>query len=218
MLYLNFSLLDGYTTTSEMEQFMWDERYKSEVYAYGTEPNDFLIEVCAKLPRGDVLCLAEGEGRNAVWLASQGFAVTAVDSSGVGLEKAHKLANERGVKINTVKADLADFEIGVQRWDVIVSIFCHLPPALRRDVHQRCVSGLRAGGMMLLEAYTPDQLNYNTGGPPKVEMMMDAQSLDMELNGLEFLHLEECVRDLHEGEFHNGTGSIVQALAIKPKQ
>lgn len=195
---------------------MWDQRYSSETYAYGTEPNEFLSAMFKHLTNGRVLCLGEGEGRNAVWLAQQGVEVTAVDSSEVGLAKARRLAEARGANITTVHADLEDFDIEPRHWDVIVSIFCHLPPDLRRDLHRRCVEGLRPSGMLLLEAYTPAQLEYATGGPPTAGMMMDAQSLRSELAGLEFLQLEECVRDVHEGEFHNGPGAVVQVLARKP--
>ena len=194
---------------------MWNERYSSESYAYGTTANDFLVSMIDRLPSGKILCLAEGEGRNAVWLAQQSNEVTAVDASDIGLQKANRLAKERGVEITTVHADLADYDIGEQRWDAIISIFCHLPPDLRRDVHRRCVEGLRDDGMILLEAYTPLQLEYRTGGPPVAEMMMDASSLRSELKGLRFLHLQECVRDIHEGEFHEGKGAVVQVLAMK---
>ena len=102
---------------------MWDQRYSNETYAYGTEPNDFLLAMYNKLPTGKVLCLAEGEGRNAVWLAEQGLEVTAVDSSEVGLQKAKKLAKTRGVKINTVHADLADFKIKPNHWDLLCRFF-----------------------------------------------------------------------------------------------
>jgi SAM-dependent methyltransferase len=194
---------------------MWNDRYSNETYAYGTEPNDFLVAQFGKLPEGRVLCLGDGEGRNSVWLAQQGRKVTAVDASEVGLEKARRLAETRGVEITTVHADLADFEIKSQSWNVIVSIFCHLPPELRRSVHRRCVEGLCSGGVMLLEAYTPTQLEYKTGGPPTAEMMMDAESLRMDLAGLEFQHLQECIREVHEGEFHDGIGAVVQAVARK---
>ncbi len=196
---------------------MWNQRYSSDTYAYGIEPNDFLVAMCNRLQKGRTLCLAEGEGRNAVWLARQGFEVTAVDASEVGLEKAARLADDHEVKITTVHADLADYRIEPRYWDAIVSIFCHLPASLRRSVHHQCVEGVREGGIFLLEAYTPEQLNYGTGGPPNVDMMMDAASLRDELSGLEFLHLQECVRKVHEGEFHNGMGAVVQMLARKSK-
>lgn len=194
---------------------MWDERYKSDIYAYGTVPNAFLTEMHDTLPSGRILCLGEGEGRNAVWLAEQGHVVTAVDSSEIGLKKAQQLAKSRGVTIATIHADLADYEIEHGQWDAIVSIFCHLPPALRKDVHRNCVDGLRPGGVFLLEAYSPLQLEFKTGGPSTVDMMMDVPSLTTELTGLEFAHLQERVREVNEGAFHTGAGAVVQVLAQK---
>lgn len=196
---------------------MWDQRYSGEGYAYGTEPNEFLVAMAPRLPMGRMLCLGEGEGRNAVWLASQDHGVTAVDASRVGLEKAQRLAATRGVTITTLHRDLADYDIAPGSWGGIVSVFCHLPSALRADVHRRCVAGLRSGGVMLLEAYTPRQLGHGTGGPPVAELMMDEETLRAELSGLEFLHLQECEREIHEGTFHNGLGAVVQMVARKPQ-
>src|SRR5690554_6588810 len=116
---------------------MWNDRYNNEHYIYGTEPNRFLAEHYSSIPKGDVLCWAEGEGRNAVFLAEQGYQVTAVDLSDVGLAKAQRLAEARGVTITCVQADLAEFVLGENRWDGIVSIFAHLPPAVRQNLHQR---------------------------------------------------------------------------------
>ena len=192
---------------------MWDERYSADTYAYGTEPNVFLRSMLDRLPEGRVLCLGEGEGRNATWLALKGREVTAVDSSEVGLRKAQRLAQSRGVDITTVHADLKDFPIEHGGWDAIVSIFCHVPPPLRRDMHRRCAVGLKPGGMFLLEAYTPAQLAYGTGGPPNAELMMDLESLSAELEGLEFVYAKELIRDVHEGSYHDGPGAVVQLLA-----
>lgn len=195
---------------------MWDKRYSAEGYVYGTEPNGFLVSKAELLPTGRTLCLGEGEGRNAVWLAEQGHAVTAVDSSGVGLKKARALATSRGVRITTVQADLAHYTIEPATWDGIVSIFCHLPAPLRARVHRGCVAGLRPGGIMLLEAYTPEQLGRGTGGPPTAALMMDARSLRLELAGLEILELAETEREIHEGAFHNGVGAVVHLVARRP--
>ncbi len=195
---------------------MWDERYAGDEFVYGTEPNSFLVEVAARLPKGgEVLCLGEGEGRNAVWLARQGFRVTGIDASAVGLVKAARWAAEQGVKIETVHANLAEADLGEARWDGIVSIFCHLPPALRQQVHRQVVRALRPGGVFLLEAYTPRQLEFGTGGPPSAEMMMDLVSLGDELSGLSIEHGDELVREVHEGRFHFGTGAVVQLIASK---
>jgi len=176
----------------------------------------FFMAMSDRLPAGKVLCLAEGEGRNAVWLAEQGYQVTAVDASEVGLQKARQLAEMRGVHITTLHADLADFEVEPQYWDAIISIFCHLAPELRRKVHHRCEQGLRPDGLMLVEAYRSAQLEYKTGGPPLAVMMMDKNPISAELEGLEFIHLLECEREIHEGDFHHGMGAVIQVLARKP--
>ena len=197
---------------------MWNQRYGEPGFAYGTEPNDFLAANAERyLPRnGEILSLAEGEGRNAVYLAGLGFRVTGVDSSAVGLDKARALAEQRGVDIHTVVADLADFDLGVGRWDGIVSIWCHTPAGLRRRLHRAVVAALRPGGVLLLEAYTPDQLAYKTGGPPAAELMMTLAAVREELAGLDFLAGEEKVREVHEGRYHDGMSAVVQVVARKP--
>ncbi len=192
---------------------MWDEEYSVDEYVYGTEPNDFLLSMTEKLKKNRVLCLAEGEGRNAVHLAREGFAATAVDSSRVGLEKAERLAHQNGVVIETVLVDLADFTVVKDSWDSIVSISCHLPPDLRKKIHRDVVAGLRKGGTFLLEAYTPEQLEFGTGGPPSAEYMMDLETLREELSGLKIVHGVELVRNVVEGVNHTGMGSVVQVLA-----
>lgn len=195
---------------------MWDEEYATEEYVYGQTPNEFLAEKTENLTNGKVLCLAEGEGRNAVHLARQGFDATALDSSKVGLSKAEKLAQKNGVTIKTVHADLEDYIIEESAWDSIISISCHLAPELRRRVHKAVVSGLKSGGTFLLEAYTPKQLELATGGPPSAEYMMQLHLLETELAGLEFIHGAELVRDVLEGVNHTGKGAVVQVLARKP--
>jgi len=194
---------------------MWNQRYSDEQYVYGTEPNDFLVAMSQQLSKGKALCIGEGEGRNAVWLAQRGFKVTAVDSSEIGLHKAEKLARSRGVKIETIHADLADFPIENQQWNTIISIFCHLPSKLREEVHKRCISGLHKQGTILLEAYTPLQLELNTGGPSKLDLMMDVNTLANDFKGLSFFHLQERLREVNEGQYHHGTGAVVQVLAAK---
>jgi len=195
---------------------MWNERYSQAEYAFGKQPNDFLVQVIQQIPTGRVLCLADGEGRNGVYLAQQGCQVTAVDASPVGLGKARKLAAERSVTIETVVADLAEFPIQPNSWDAIVSIFCHLPPTIRTHVHRQAVAGLRSGGVFVLEAYTPRQLAFKTGGPPTADLTMELMTLQQELEGLEFTHAEELEREIQEGQFHQGHSAVVQVLAVKP--
>lgn len=196
---------------------MWDERYGQEGFAYGTEPNDFLVEVIDRIPAGPVLCLAEGEGRNAVFIAARGHEVLAVDQSPVGLEKARRLASERGVTIETRASDLAAFEFEPGRYAGIVSIWGHLPPAVRKIVHAKCVEALAPGGVMVLEAYTPEQVERGTGGPPDPAFCMSAHTLREELKGLDFELLVERERQVAEGKYHNGTSLVVQMVARKPR-
>lgn len=197
---------------------MWDQRYSEPGFVYGTEPNDFLAEKAEHYlrPKGEVLSLAEGEGRNAVFLARRGFRVTGVDSSAVGLEKARALADTHGVRIETVVADLADFDLGVERWDGVVSIWCHTPPPLRARLHRSVVAALRPGGVLLLEAYTPRQLEYKTGGPPTADLMMTLAAVREELAGLELLEAEETLREVREGRYHGGMSAVLQVVARKP--
>lgn len=154
----------------------WDERFAEPGYAYGTEPNDFLREVAERIPRGPVLCLGEGEGRNAAFLAGLGFAVTALDTSRVGLAKAEALARERGVRVTTVPAP---------------------------------------GGAFVLEAYTPRQLEFGTGGPRDEVRLVTLAALRVELAGLDLEIGRELDREIHEGRYHEGRGAGVQVLGRK---
>ena len=194
---------------------MWDERYNTDDYVYGIKPNDFLRDHMQAIPKGRVLSLAEGEGRNAVFLAKQGYSVTAVDSSKVGLQKAKRLAEENQVLIECIHADLSDFHLGEAQWDGIISIFCPLPPAIRKMLHQKVMSGLKPNGVFLLEAYTPEQLHYGTGGGSSAELMQTKQTLIDELPDLSFQHLLEMEREVKEGIYHTGLASVVQAIAVK---
>lgn len=194
---------------------MWDERYSAQEYAYGTAPNEFLVEKVSCIPPGKVLSLAEGEGRNAVFLAQQGYCVTAVDASLVGLNKARKLAEKNNVTIEFVHADLADFDLGQNKWDGIVSIFCPLPSPTRKSLYRKVIAGLKQGGVFLLEAYTPAQLKHGTGGGNSADVMQSEQTLRLELAALKFSHLTELERNVLEGIYHTGMGSVVQAIAIK---
>jgi len=191
----------------------WDARYAEPGWAFGTEPNDFLREQAHRIPRGRVLCLADGEGRNGVWLAQQGHEVTAVDLSAAGLEKARGLAASRGVTLATVCADLAAFTIEPLAWQGIVSIFAHVMPDVRRRVHAGVVAGLAPDGVFLLEAYRPQQLGRGTGGPPDDARMLTLARLEPELGTLEWLVARELERSVVEGRSHTGVASVVQLVA-----
>ena len=191
---------------------MWDQRYSGAEFVYGTRPNEFLASHLKAIPPGPVLDLGSGEGRNAVFLAEQGYDVTAVDQSAVGLRKTERLAAERGVRITTVQADLRAFEIRPDHWAGITSIFCHLPKALRLSLYPSVIRGLRLGGVFLMESYTPAQIGRGTGGPSDPDWMMSIDRLKDEVVGLEWVVAEEKEREVVEGLFHTGAASVVQFI------
>jgi SAM-dependent methyltransferase len=191
----------------------WDERYQIDEYIYGVEPNDFLRAEAHRIPLGPVLCLADGEGRNGVFLAGLGHEVTSVDLSSVGLGKAARLAKSKGVTLELVQADLATYELPVDRWSAIVEIFAHMPPVIRSRVHAQIPRALRAGGCLVYEAYRPEQLPLGTGGPKDVTMMPPLAELRGELASLELELAREVDREIHEGRFHGGPSATVQVIA-----
>ena len=193
----------------------WDERYALEGWAFGTDPNDFLRQEAHRIPPGRVLCLGEGEGRNAVFLAELGYEVVVVDRSQVGIDKAQGLAQERGVFIETVVSSIEEFDLTEGEWQGIISVFFHLPPELRIKVNQSVVRGLAPGGILILEAYTPQQLEFGTGGPPHPERLVSLATMEEEFEGLEFLVAQETEREIHEGRMHTGRGSVVQVVGVR---
>lgn len=191
----------------------WNEKFANAEYAYGTEPNEFLATSVAKLKPGAALSLAEGEGRNAVWLAQQGFTVSSIEQSEKGVAKTLRLALQRGVIVMAERGELETFHIQPNSWDLIVSIYAHTPQELRRKLLRQVVAGLKPGGVFVLEAYTPAQIPNNTGGPKDASLMPTAELLRSELNGLVFDHIAEVERDVVEGSLHTGTAHVVQVVA-----
>ena len=194
----------------------WDARYAEDDFAYGEAPSALVVAIEPSLPRrARVLCLAEGEGRNAVYLAQHGHDVTAVDLSGVGLEKARALAARHGVAIHTVLADLAELSIEEGAWDVIVAVWMHLPPPLLSRVLASAARGLAPGGRLVMESYRKEQLALGTGGPREASMLVDPIELraTLEAAGLTIERLDAIERDVHEGRYHEGRSAVVQAVA-----
>jgi hypothetical protein len=190
---------------------MWNQRYAVEEYIYGTEPNSFLA-AHAKTLAGPVLSLAEGEGRNAVFLASLGLEVLGVDASEVGLAKARALAQSRGVEIQTQIADLGVFEPDANRYGAVVSIFAHLPGTVRARLYPLVERSLLPGGLVILEAYSEEQLLRDTGGPKDKDMLMSVAKIEREFPNLERLLLRQLQRDVREGSYHTGLASVVQFI------
>ena len=193
---------------------MWDQRYAVDEYIYGTEPNSFLAEH-AEMLKGPVLSLAEGEGRNAVFLASLGLKVHGVDGSNVGLVKAQALARSRGVEIQTEVADLEVFEPAANYYGSVVSIFAHLPSAIREKLYPLVEQCLKPGGIILLEAYSGDQLARDTGGPKDADMLMTRAKIKREFPHCEPILLHELEREVCEGTYHTGVASVVQFIGRK---
>jgi SAM-dependent methyltransferase len=209
-------------TPQQRLQAFWNERYAGAPYAYGTAPNSFLVRSLSHLatlpPGAPVLCLADGEGRNGVWLARQGRAVTSLDIAEQGQDKARRLAEREGVAITTLQADVTTHDLGQACWGAIVSIFLHLPAPARRELHRRCVAALRPGGVFVYEAYGPRQLALGTGGPRDVALLptlAEVQSDFDGLGGLSLLHGWSGVRPVIEGALHHGDGEVVQLVLRK---
>lgn len=199
-----------------MSQF-WDERYAEPGYAYGTEPNAFLVSQRHLLEPGKrALAVADGEGRNGVWLAEQGLEVLSVDQSAVGLAKARALAAARGVSLRTEQADLTHWDWPQAAFDLVVAIFIHFSPAQRTRMHRAMFAALRPGGLLILEAFTPEQLEYRSGGPPVREMLYTAEMLRADFAQAAILSLEETITELQEGPYHRGTAAVVRLIARRP--
>ena len=196
---------------------MWDERYASAEYLFGTEPNAFLVAQHHLLKPGmSCLAVADGEGRNGVWLAQQGLQVLSVEASAVAQQKARKLAAQRKVTLEFEQADLSQWQWGENRFDVVAAIFIQFaPPALRDEMFigiQRC---LKPGGLLLLQGYTPRQLEYKTGGPPLAENMYTADLLRNAFGEMEIIHLREHDDHIGEGTGHSGMSALIDLVARK---
>lgn len=197
-----------------MNTSFWNELYANDRYAYGTEPNDFLSTAALK-PNSKVLCLAEGEGRNAVFLASRGHSVTMIDYSASGIAKAEALAKANNVHIDTICADLSNYQIQTDSWDCIVVIFGHFPPTVRKFIYEQIPTALKMGGLFVSETYSIDQIKFGTGGPKNPEMMPTVDELSTYLTDFHQVEINQLERNIHEGELHNGNSSVIQVIAIR---
>ena len=196
----------------------WDQNFSVAGYKYGTSPNAFLVEKAAcMVPAGDVLVPGDGEGRNSVWLAQQGHRVTAMDASQVGLQKAEALAGERGVAIETVQGDLAEWAPDSSSFDAVVLIYVHLPEAIRQQAHRRLAKGLRPGGVLILESFHPGQLAHSSGGPKDVTMLYTPAMLAADFAGvLETAMAWDGETVLSEGPGHQGLAHVTRWIGRMP--
>lgn len=203
-------------TAQEAKQF-WDDRYSSGNYIYGTQPNRFFKNQLDELEPGRLLLPAEGEGRNAIYAAREGWNVDAFDISEKGRKKALELAKRNHVTINYSISKYKDFEIKKKYYDVLGLIYAHLHISNRRDIHRKLVEGLKPGGHLILEAFSKAQLENDSGGPQDPEMLYDLDELRKDFEELQIKHADSTEIELKEGMHHEGTANIIRILAMKPE-
>jgi SAM-dependent methyltransferase len=201
---------------SEIER--WETRFAGEDYVFGTEPNAFLKKQASRFVRGqNALSLADGEGRNGVWLAERGLSVLSVDFSPRALAKADQLARKRGVVIRTERADLANWRWPEATFNVVVGIFMQFAePAIRERIFAGIKRTLKPGGLVLLEGYRPEQLAYKTGGPKHPSNLYTRPMLQKAFEGWEILELREYDSFIQEGTGHVGMSALIDLIARKP--
>ena len=193
----------------------WDERYAAPDYVYGTEPNAFFRSFIDGRPPGRILLPAEGEGRNAVYAARHGWEVTAFDYSEAGQAKALCLADRFEVKIDYRLADLEHFPFPVAAFDAVGLFFVHVPESIRPSFHQKVINALRPGGWLVLEAFSPEQVHFASGGPRQLELLYTPDQLRDDFSALDILEFQALETDLDEGPFHQGRAAVVRILGRK---
>ena len=193
----------------------WNDRYATEEYAYGTEPNSFLEAQLKKLEPGKILFPAEGEGRNAVFAAKLGWQVSAFDPSIEGKRKAEKLAAENGISINYQTANYESVSFPANYFDCIVLIFAHMHPLKRNEYHQKLMSFLKPGGVLILEGFSKKQITLNSGGPRDIDMLFSKEELQSDFGSFSELTISETDVILNEGPFHQGLAAVIRVLGIK---
>lgn len=195
----------------------WNTRFQGENYVYGKEPNIFLTEVHRKLSiRGQALTIAEGEGRNAVYLAQQGMDVTTWDYAESGLEKTEKLAEERNVNVDTQLIDLNEATWEQNRWDEIVCIYGHFPEELRTKTLLGVKDAVKPGGYYVTEVYSYKQIPYNSGGPRDLNFLYKPEEFLQTFADWRIIHFFVGEVERYEGDLHNGLSHVIQFVGQKP--
>lgn len=200
----------------------WNERYRSSEYAFGTAPNEFLKEELPGLPPGKILLAAEGEGRNAVFAAVNGWDVVAFDISEEGKKKALKLAETHRVSMDYRVGELPALGFGENTFDAIALIYAHFPAEIRSEYHRILDTLLKQGGFVLFEAFSKNHLPYRlknekVGGPADSDNLFSIEGVKADFPGYRFIRIEEAVIELSEGLYHRGTGSVIRFVAQKTK-
>ncbi|MBL7128184.1 MAG: class I SAM-dependent methyltransferase [Ignavibacteria bacterium] len=199
-----------------MSEF-WDDRYRSDEYVYGLEPNEFFKEVINEHKPGKILLPADGEGRNSVYAAIKGWKVDAFDFSRNAVKKALELAGKNKVKINCYIDELENLTSNKNSYDAIALIFVHLTPDLRKIVHKNIVNLLNPGGILILEAFEKEQINNDTGGPRNIEMLFSKEELECDFQNLEIDFIEQAVNNINVGKYHTGKSDVIRLIGHKRK-
>ncbi len=195
---------------------MWDERFSQSEPVYGEHPNAYLQTQVHRLsPGSSVLVPGDGYGRNGLWLAKQGFQVHTVDLSPIGVQRARNSARAAGLSLTTEQADLSSWSWPVNKFDAVVSIFMHLFPNVRVPVHANMLRALVPGGLCILEAFTPAQLQFSSGGPKQTELLYTADILRQDFAAANIVALEEATVSLDEGRMHRGPAAVVHGVFQK---
>ena len=205
------------SNSADPELDRWNGRFAAPEYIFGTGPNAFLASNAHRLrPGSRALSVADGEGRNSVWLAEQGLQVRAFDVSPVGVEKARRLAAQRGVRVSYEVASVYDWAWPQSAFDVVAAVFVQFAdPAMREFLFERMVRALAPGGLLLLIGYTPKQREYDTGGPKRVENLYTEPMLRRAFAALEIVQLREYDAELAEGSQHRGPSALIDLVARK---
>lgn len=199
-----------------MNKEFWNERYAQHQSVYGVEPNEFFKAQLQSLKPGKLLLPAEGEGRNAIYAAAKGWQVTAYDYSEVAKTKTLENAAALGITSITYEvADLSQLILPNEEYDSIALIYVHLPREIRKHLLNECIKSLKPEGTLMLEVFSKEQLQYNSGGPKDVEMLYSLNELAEDVVGMKIILQEEVTATLNEGPFHSGPASVVRFVAVK---
>lgn len=203
-----------------MKHHFWEERYAQEEYIYGKEPNAFLKEVLPTLKAGKILFPAEGEGRNAVFAAKNGWDVSAFDASAEGKKKALALAEQHGTQIDYQVSTLEDVDYPMHSFDALALVFAHFPENYRKDYHQKLVTYIKPNGTLIIEGFSKSHSRFQAsnpqaGGPKDLSMLYDLETLKSDFEDFEFLEAYETEVKLSEGEHHVGLSSVIRIVAVK---
>lgn len=212
--------MENHSTTESpprAEQEFWNGRFAGADYLFGTEPNEFLVSQRHRLHSGQqALMVADGEGRNGVWLAQQGLSVVSVDFSPVAQAKARMLANRAGVSMEVVEANIGDWAWPEKAFDLVAAIFIQFaPPEMRERIFVGMEKALKPGGVLIMQGYRPEQVDYGTGGPPRRENMYTESLLRAAFGDMNILHLEQHDSVIKEGTGHDGISALIDFVAQK---